>query len=53
MYLLATSLAAALPVEWRVSARWGGQVRTVAILSILLGSASYEPSTFNLLECSL
>lgn len=54
MYLLATSLAAALPVEWRVSARWGGRVRPVAILSILLGSlASYEPSTFNRLEKSL
>ncbi|OQW31995.1 MAG: hypothetical protein A4E20_02385 [Nitrospira sp. SG-bin2] len=54
MYLLATSLAAAAP-RYGASRRAGvGRVRPVAILSILFGSfASYEPSTFNLLECSL
>ena len=35
MYLLTSSLAAALLGEMRVLARWGGRVRTVAFLSIL------------------
>jgi hypothetical protein len=36
MYLLATSLAAALPVERGVSAHRGGRVKMEAFLSILM-----------------
>jgi hypothetical protein len=35
MYLIASSLAAALPVERRVLARWGGRVKTTAFLNSL------------------